>query len=42
MPEPMIRIENLSKKYMIHHQKGTGYRALRDVLADVSNQASAY
>jgi lipopolysaccharide transport system ATP-binding protein len=32
--EPIIRVENLGKKYLIRHQEGGArYRALRDVLA---------
>ncbi|MBI1347038.1 ATP-binding cassette domain-containing protein [bacterium] len=35
MSEPIIRVENLGKKYQIRHQEaGPRYRALRDVLAD--------
>jgi lipopolysaccharide transport system ATP-binding protein len=35
MPEPIIRVENLGKKYLIRHQAGgPRYRALRDVMAD--------
>lgn len=35
MPEPIIRVENLGKKYLIRHQAGgPRYRALRDVLAN--------
>jgi lipopolysaccharide transport system ATP-binding protein len=35
MPEPIIRVENLGKKYQIKHKEGRqGYKALRDVLAD--------
>src|SRR5207244_3647291 len=35
MPEPIIRVENLGKKYLIRHQAGgPRYRALRDVLSD--------
>jgi lipopolysaccharide transport system ATP-binding protein len=34
MPEPIIRVENLGKKYLIRHKEaGPKYRALRDVLA---------
>jgi lipopolysaccharide transport system ATP-binding protein len=33
--EPIIRVENLGKKYLIRHEEGRPrYRALRDVLAD--------
>ncbi|MFO0842698.1 MAG: ABC transporter ATP-binding protein [Gemmataceae bacterium] len=35
MPEPIIRVENLGKRYVLRHQQaGPRYRALRDVLAD--------
>jgi lipopolysaccharide transport system ATP-binding protein len=34
MAEPIIRVENLGKKYLIQHQGQQGYRALRDVLAN--------
>jgi lipopolysaccharide transport system ATP-binding protein len=34
MSETVIRVENLSKKYMIGHQKQERYVALRDVLTD--------
>jgi lipopolysaccharide transport system ATP-binding protein len=38
--EPIIRVENLGKKYLIRHQEGRPrYRALRDVLADVLKSA---
>lgn len=34
MPEPIIRVENLGKKYLLkHHHTGERYRTLRDVLA---------
>jgi len=33
MPEPIIRVNNLSKKYIIKHQN-TSYVALRDVIAE--------
>jgi lipopolysaccharide transport system ATP-binding protein len=32
--EPVISVENLSKKYIIGHQKQAGYTNLREVLAD--------
>lgn len=32
MSSPAIRVENLGKKYMLRHQKGEHYVALRDVL----------
>jgi len=32
--EPVISVENLSKKYIIGHQKQAGYTNLRDVLTD--------
>ena len=31
---PVIAVENLSKKYIIGHQKQERYTALRDVLAN--------
>jgi hypothetical protein len=31
---PVITVENLSKKYIIGHQKQEGYTTLRDVLAN--------
>ena len=31
---PVIDVENLSKKYIIGHQKSERYTALRDVLAN--------
>jgi lipopolysaccharide transport system ATP-binding protein len=34
MSETVIRVENLSKKYIIGHQKQERYTALRDVLAN--------
>lgn len=34
MSDSVIRVENLSKKYMIGHQKQERYTALRDVLSD--------
>ena len=35
MSEPIIRVENLGKKYRIRHQQaGQRYVALRDVIAD--------
>ncbi len=35
MPEPIIRVEGLGKKYLLRHSAGgPRYRALRDVLAD--------
>ncbi len=35
MSEPIIRVENLGKKYLIRHQgEARRYKALRDVLAD--------
>jgi lipopolysaccharide transport system ATP-binding protein len=34
MSDTVIRVENLSKKYIIGHQKRERYMALRDVLAD--------
>lgn len=33
MGEPIIRAENLGKKYLIRHQKGDRYTSLRDVLS---------
>jgi lipopolysaccharide transport system ATP-binding protein len=34
MSDPVIRVENLSKKYIISHQKPERYMALRDVIAN--------
>ena len=34
MSDPVIRVENLSKKYIIGHQKQEKYTALRDVISD--------
>ena len=34
MSDTVIEIENLSKKYIIGHQKQERYTALRDVIAD--------
>ena len=34
MSDPVIRVENLSKKYIIGHQKPERYTALRDVIAN--------
>lgn len=34
MSDMVIRVENLSKKYIIGRQKREGYTALRDVMAD--------
>jgi lipopolysaccharide transport system ATP-binding protein len=35
MPDPIIRVENLSKKYVINHQQEKGkYKTLRDVISD--------
>lgn len=34
MSDTVIRVENLSKRYLIGHQKQEGYTTLRDVLAD--------
>ncbi len=35
MAEPIIRVENLGKKYQIKHKEGRqGYKSLRDVIAD--------
>lgn len=39
MSDTVIKVENLSKKYMINHQKGGGYTALRDV---ISNSAKKF
>ncbi len=33
MPEKVIQVENLSKRYIIGHQQEGGYRTLRDVMA---------
>jgi len=38
MSDPVIRVENLSKKYIIGHQKQERYTALRDV---ISNKAKS-
>ena len=32
MSEPVIKVENLSKKYLLRHQKAGAYTALRDVI----------
>jgi lipopolysaccharide transport system ATP-binding protein len=34
MPDTVIRVENLGKKYIIGHQKSERYTALRDVMAN--------
>lgn len=34
MPQPIIQVENLSKKFIIGHQKTERYTALRDVIAN--------
>ncbi|MEB3123593.1 MAG: hypothetical protein VKL41_20525 [Snowella sp.] len=34
MSDTVIEVENLSKKYIIGHQKQERYTALRDVIAD--------
>ena len=34
MSDTVIEVENLSKKYIIGHQKQERYRLLRDVIAD--------
>jgi lipopolysaccharide transport system ATP-binding protein len=34
MPDPIIRVENLGKKYTLHHQEQERYTALRDVLSN--------
>ena len=34
MSDTVIRVENLSKKYIIGHQKQERYTSLRDVMAD--------
>jgi lipopolysaccharide transport system ATP-binding protein len=34
MSDTVIRVENLSKRYVLSHQQEGGYKALRDVLAD--------
>ncbi len=41
MPEPIIQIKNISKKYNITHQQG-GYVALRDVLTNVAKSPFAF
>ena len=37
MADMMIEVENLSKKYIIDHQKQERYRLLRDAIADEPN-----
>ena len=37
MSDTVIRVENLSKKYIIRHQQAQQYTALRDVIADEIN-----
>ena len=34
MSDTVIRVENLSKKYIIRHQQAQQYTALRDVISD--------
>jgi lipopolysaccharide transport system ATP-binding protein len=34
MSDTVIRVENLSKRYVLSHQQEGGYKALRDVIAD--------
>jgi lipopolysaccharide transport system ATP-binding protein len=34
MCDVVIKIENLGKKYLIHHRQGEQYTALRDVLTN--------
>lgn len=34
MSDIVIKVENLSKSYLIYHQTGKRYTALRDVLAN--------
>jgi lipopolysaccharide transport system ATP-binding protein len=34
MSDTVIEVENLSKKYIIGHQKQERYRLVRDVIAD--------
>ena len=34
MSDTVIEVENLSKKYIIGHQKQESYRLLRDVIVD--------
>jgi lipopolysaccharide transport system ATP-binding protein len=34
MSETVIRVENLSKKYVIDHQSASGYSTLRDKITD--------
>jgi lipopolysaccharide transport system ATP-binding protein len=39
MSDPVIRVENLGKKYLLHHMLPRGYKnytALRDVLAEAA------
>ncbi len=40
MSEPVIRVENLSKKYILGQQKQERYTALRDVLANTAKSIS--
>jgi len=40
MSEPVIRVENLSKKYILGQQKQERYTALRDVLANTAKSLS--
>jgi lipopolysaccharide transport system ATP-binding protein len=37
MSDTVIRVENLSKKYIIGHQKQERYTALRDVITNKEN-----
>ena len=34
MSDTVVRVENLSNKYIIRHQQAQQYTALRDVIAD--------
>jgi len=38
MPETVIKIENLSKRYMIGHETGAPYMTLRDTIMDIGKK----
>jgi len=41
MPDPVIQVENLSKKYILQHREGgKSYKALRDVIANGAKSIS--
>ena len=42
MPDTVIRVENLGKKYIIGHQKQERYTALRDVLAEKARSVGQF